>query len=777
MLKLKSLYKGIIKYPISSGLNILNLVVAFSGIMTLILYVSYENSFDTFNNNYHSIYKIQVGKDGTTVPAVMAPIIRKNIPEIEGITPFSFYSSHAPIAKLGSKKMNYPVKVLCAENSVFDIFTFPFILGEKGKALTKPNTIVLTQKLSSKLFGNKNPVGKKILLNKIQYTVTGVIRDIPETSSFTADCITSFKTLTQSPNAPANTWEEWSYEIFCKFGKGVNYHEVSRKINNIDEFKKYFKQNNNAESRTIIYLQPLKKLHFSKDYNFRTVNRKVLDVLILLSIILALMGIFNFINLSISQSLPKAKTFSVMRVLGASREIIIIQILAESVLISLFALALAFLLHTLMYSSLEDIFNIKGLSFGNRTLWYFYFGLMAVIIGIAAATYPARVISSPHLLQSGKGGYRNQKKGRFVKNLLIVLQFVIAIALLIVSIGIEKQINYWHNFDIGIQTKNIVYLHTTSQIRKHYKAFAKEMITDPNIIQYTYSQSVPGNVNMGWGRNIDGQQISLKVWPVDENFFGFFGLKVVKGRPFSKTIGADNNKFILNQAAVKKFGWKKPLEKVMSGFGFNGNIIGVVKDFNFSSLKESIQPMQFWLTNTRKYVLILKLKHGNFTQALKHMKRTWTQFEPDIGFNYRFLNDSLNNLYTKEERIANFIKYVSLWTILLALMGLLGIVIFTARQKTKEIGIRKVNGASVSEIMTMLNKDFIKWVALSFVIAAPIAYYALSKWLQNFAYKTSMSWWIFVLAGIIVLAIVLLTVSWQTFRVARKNPIEALRYE
>ena len=778
MFKLKSIYKSIVKYPTSLVLNVLSLIIAFTGIITLMLYISYENSFDTYNKNYHHIYKIEIGKPGSTVPAVVSPIIRKNIPEIENITPLWFVDYPLTTNVLKAKRISFNSSGIYAKNDILDIFTFPLIYGNKKDALTKPNTVVLSKKMAEKLFGKANPIGKEVLVNSKDFTVTGVMKDIPQNASFHADFIASFITMVPKADSWPNLWSMWSFQIFCKVNKQADIREVTRKLNAIKEINKHF--NPSAQRKEVVpklYLKPLSSLHFSNNGNFTTVNRKVLNVLSILAIILAIMGAVNFINLTTSQAFQKAKVFSIKRVFGANRTMVMLQVILEAILISLFALLLSFLLHRLLFPYLENILAIKGFGFDHRVQWYFYFVLMAVVFGIVAGVYPAYYISSPDLSQSVKGAQNFTGKGKLIRNSLLVLQFVFAIALIITSIGIGKQIRYWHNFNIGIQKKNIIYLRTTGNITSHYKAFAKELTKNPAITQYSYSSFVPGDVGMGWGRVVDGKQINLKVWPVDENFFDFFGLKIIKGRAFSKNIEADKNTFILNQKAVEQFGWKRPLEKTIPGFGFNGKVIGVVKDFNFSSLKESIKPMMFWLTNGRKYYLLLKIKPGNYTQTIAYIKKTWEQFEPVQDFNFTFLDNSLNALYAKEDRISYFVEFVSLWSILLSLTGLLGLVLFTARDRTKEIGIRKVNGASVLEIVKMLNREFLKWVAVAFLIAIPIAYYAMDKWLENFAYKTKLSWWIFALAGIIVLAVALITVSWHTFRVARRNPVEALRYE
>ncbi|MFK5890052.1 MAG: ABC transporter permease [Flavobacteriaceae bacterium] len=775
---MKSLYKSIVKYPISLVFNVLSLLIAFTGIITLVLYISYENNYDTFNKNYDNIYKINIGKDDGTVPAKIAPIIEKNITNIEDITPLWFISNAITTNKLKSKKIAFYQRGMYANNQVFNIFTFPLILGEKEKALTNAYTIVLTEKLAKKLFGKENPIGKKVLLNKDSFTVTGVMKNIPDNASFHVSYICSFITQSQTPDSFTNSWSEWSFQVFCKVSKQANIAELTRKINSIDEFENYFAgKDKKRDKDTLFHLKPLSALHFSSNNNFNIVNKKVLNVLSVLALVLFIMGMVNFINLTTAQSFQKSKSLSMKRVFGASKKSVFTQVIVEAVIISLFVMSFSFIAHRFLYPFLQNNLGISGMGFGNRPQYYFYFVAMAIIFGIIAGVYPAFYLNATPLSQSIHGAINLKDKGKSVRTVLLDLQFVFAVVLIISSIGIAKQISFWHNFDIGIQKKNIIYLRTTNQIRKHYKAFADELIKNRNITEYTYSNFVPGSVGMGWGRMIDGQQVNFTSWPVDEHFVDFFNIKIVKGRSFSKNMEVDKGTFILNEKAVEKFGWQKPLEKRIYGFSKDGSIVGIAKNFNFASLKEGITPMVFWLYDGRRYNLLLKIKPKNLTQTISYIKTIWGKFEPVQDFNFKFLDDTLNRLYQKEERISNFIRIVTLWSMLLSIIGLLGLVIFTTRLRTKEIGIRRVNGASIFEIVKMLNLGFLKQVIFAFIIASPIAYYALKKWLESFAYKTTLSWWIFALAGIIILLFALLATSWFTWHAAKQNPVKSLKTE
>ena len=779
MIKTKLLIKSILKYPTSLGVNLLSLIITFTGIILLSLYVSFEFSFDKYNENYDSIYRVIVGNDGVSVPAKMAPIIKDNITEVEAITPLWMNSFYISTEELMKKKQAFYSRGFYANNDILNIFSFPLIYGDKSTALNKPNTIVISEELAEKLFGKSNPIGKNVICGNSNFTVSAVMKNIPKNSSIYADFFTSFISISQKPDDAPNTWEEWSYRIFIKLNKNADAKEVRLKINHIDEFVEHFGLKEETEDKMLINLKPLSELHFSNDSSFTIVNSKVLEVLIVLIFVLLIMGIVNFINITLAQAFKKVKAVSIMKILGAERNNTIIMSIFEAIFISIFALLISFLLHRLLLPHLQEMLQTPGFDFGGRAQWYFYFLLLAIIFGLIAALYPAIYLSSQNLAQSLKGVHKFTAKGKFIRNALLVLQFVFAIVLISVSIGINKQLDYWHNYDIGIKKDNVVYVICSRTIMQHHKAFVKELTKNKQITDFAFSAFPPGQVGMGWGRNIEGQQVNFKCWPVDENFIDFFDIKIVKGRTFSKTPGVDINSFIFNEKAIETFNWEHPLKMTIPGFDFEGPVIGVCKNFNFASLKNGIEPMTFWLTNDerRLNVLFLRIKSGNQTQITKHIEDVWKEFDPIQEFNFRFLDESLDRLYNREERIARFIKFASVWSILLSLTGLLGLVVFSLRERTKEIGIRKVNGANVITIINMLNSYFLRWLIIAFVIAVPIAYYSLKLWLENFEYRTELSWWIFALAGIITFFISLLTISIFTFSTARQNPVKSLRYE
>ncbi len=781
MLQLKRIFKSVLRYKMSSGLTLLSLVTAFTGIIILTLYVSWEKSFDTFHENADSVYRLETVLYDDNVPALMSKTIRENVPEVEQITALAVNRGKITTPKLNETNVNFVESSVFVEEGFFDIFTFPLIMGKKETALKEPHSAVISESLSQKLFGGANPVGENIIVQGITYKVTGLMKDFPRNSSFRTNCLLSFSThIEESSLDYFNVWDEWGFTVFMKLQPGVSSETVAKKISKIDvisgqeELKNLAGQNN---ASCTIFLRPLKQIHFAPGA-INGVNPVILDVFILMILILSVMGAVNFINFATSQAPLRAKALSVSRFLGGRRISAMGQLIAESVILSLVAMAVSFLIYKISYRSIESLFGISGLDMEGRSVFILVFALFAVVFGIIAGLYPSRYVTSPPLAQSVKGNIHFSGKGKSFRNLLATVQFVFTIGLIASSFIIEKQLSYWRNFDIGIDKEHVVYINTTGAIKEHYQAFAGELMKDKDITGYTYTQFIPGNVEMGWGTVIDGQNIQMKCWPVDEHFLDFFGIEIEEGRKFGYNENSDINAFILNRKGVEKFGWDNVLERQVTGFGFAYSpIVGVSKNFNFSSLASEVEPMVFWRTNGRKDKLLLRLSPGNYTQTVAYIKDIASKFDPKNPVDVKFLDDSLNELYNNEEKTARFVEFVALWTILLSVIGLLGLVVFISRDRIKEIGIRKVNGAKITEILTMLNKDFVKWVAIAFVIATPVAWYAMHKWLENFAYKTTLSWWIFALAGLLALGIALLTVSWQSWRAATRNPVEALRYE
>ena len=771
---MKQFFKTIFKYRLSSVLTLISLVVAFLGIIVLTLYVSYERSFDGFHKNKNDIYLMSFKYDmGSSLPVPMEELIRHEVPEIERSVVMREWWNNEFYRTDQTPRDAIRKKAMYASADFFTMFDFPLITGDAKTVLSVPNSVVLSETMAQNIFGTADVVGKQLLASGSELTVSGVMKDMPKNTSFNCEAVVP---LVIEEN---QDWSEWSFSIFFQLKKGADKAVVEKKIAGIERISGGLDEI--AESRSpeaaVVDLMPLSKIHYgSRSYMFVFINKTVLNVLSVLILVLLVMGAVNFINFSTSQAPLRAKSLSVQQILGATKGSARLQIIGEAVILSLTALGLSFIIHSLIFQRLENLFQITGLSFKGRELLYAGFVLFAILFGAIAAFYPSRYITSPPISQAVKGKMLFSGKGKNFRNVLITVQFVFTIALIAASLTIEKQLHFWNNFDIGIDKENVLYLQTSNVLRNSHQAFADELMKNTEIKNYCYSQFLPGRVGMGWGRKVDGKQIQMQAWPIDDRFIDFFGIEMQEGRAFRQG-KADVDNFILNEKAVQQFGWEKPLEKRFEGLGAEGEVTGVCKNFNFASLKGEITPMVFWRTDDRKFNILIKTRGGNFTQIRKYIEETARRFDPEGTFEVHFLDEALEQLYNKETRMARFIEFVSLWTILLALTGLLGLIVFISRDKVKEIGIRKVNGASVFEVVRMLNKNVLVWLGIAFIIATPVAYYAMSRWLENFAYKTTLSWWIFAVAGLASLFVALLTVSWQSLRAASRNPVEALKYE
>jgi putative ABC transport system permease protein len=771
---MKQLFKTIFKYRLSSILTLVSLVVAFLGIIVLTLYVSYERSFDGFHKNKNDIYLMSFKYDmGSSLPVPMEELIRHEVPEIERSVVMREWWNNEFYRTDQTPRDAIRKKAMYASADFFTMFDFPLITGDAKTVLSVPNSVVLSETMAQNIFGTADVVGKQLLASGSELTVSGVMKDMPKNTSFNCEAVVP---LVIEEN---QDWSEWSFSIFFQLKKGADKAVVEKKIAGIERISGGLDEI--AESRSpeaaVVDLMPLSKIHYgSRSYMFVFINKTVLNVLSVLILVLLVMGAVNFINFSTSQAPLRAKSLSVQQILGATKGSARLQIIGEAVILSLTALGLSFIIHSLIFQRLENLFQITGLSFKGRELLYAGFVLFAILFGAIAAFYPSRYITSPPISQAVKGKMLFSGKGKNFRNVLITVQFVFTIALIAASLTIEKQLHFWNNFDIGIDKENVLYLQTSNVLRNSHQAFADELMKNTEIKNYCYSQFLPGRVGMGWGRKVDGKQIQMQAWPIDDRFIDFFGIEMQEGRAFRQG-KADVDNFILNEKAVQQFGWEKPLEKRFEGLGAEGEVTGVCKNFNFASLKGEITPMVFWRTDDRKFNILIKTRGGNFTQIRKYIEETARRFDPEGTFEVHFLDEALEQLYNKETRMARFIEFVSLWTMLLALTGLLGLIVFISRDKVKEIGIRKVNGASVFEVVRMLNKNVLVWLGIAFIIATPVAYYAMSRWLENFAYKTTLSWWIFAVAGLASLFVALLTVSWQSLRAASRNPVEALKYE
>ncbi|MFO7864921.1 MAG: FtsX-like permease family protein, partial [Salinivirgaceae bacterium] len=603
---------------------------------------------------------------------------------------------------------------------------------------------------------------------KKPYIIDAVYYDLPPNSSFRYQAFCSFPTANW-----VNEWSEYSFNHFFKARKGADLQTVEEEILKIPAIAKAFSEY--PEYTMTLKFIPLKEFHFHPAGG--RANKLFVNIMISVCIMVLLMAFINYMNFAIANTPRLAKSLSTRRILGETKEKLILLLSIESALLIAMSFALALFFVNIVLSLWPDIlgYKIRLMDYSQIIVIGF---LLFVSMGVLVSLIPTRIVLKAQPINAMKGLISLSPKNSYSSKILTVVQYSISFLLIIGLLFLGKQIQYMKNYDLGFDKENILVIKTTGEIRNQHKAFAEELMKYPNIKNYAYSQFIPGEVGMGWGRTIEGKNVSFKCWPVDEHYLTFMGFEITDGRTFSSSIEADENSFIFNQKALTEFGWTEDyLGKTIPGFGFTGPLVGVVKDIRYASLHEEIQPMAFWLTQTRKYRLSLKIANRDVANTIKHIEKIYTEIEPKIPLDYSFLDEELNNQYKEEEKQAELISIFCLISIFISSIGALGLIIFICESKVKEIGIRKINGASIFQVVNMLNMSLLKWILSAFIIAIPISWYLINNWLEGFAYRTPISWWIFALSGIIVFAISLIIITSITYKAAKNNPIESLRYE
>ena len=785
-MKLKIALRNLLKNKVDTLINMGGLAIGIAVFFLITMYSTHELSYDKFNLNYKDIYQVNIGKEFyTTTP--LANLMKESIPEIRSVTRIDYYAGggQAPFIEVdengGSSRKVKVKNVVFADSNFFDMFSFRVIYGNPSAALNNPYSIVLTRNTSQLLFGTDNSVGKSIHyigdrsnLPEMDMTVTAVIENIPDNSSVTFNAVASFATLYSikpTGRDMDSDWSNWMYSTFSLLDN-QNSKIVEEKLSKLwEECESIYFAENEHQEIDIVSLS---------DVPFYNNNKRQLIFLIqLVGIFILAIAIVNFVNLTIGKSLLRAREIGIRKVIGSLRFELIKQFLFESVLISVLVAPVSLLMIMLSKSYFNNITHAQ-ISFDiiHQPLLVVYFAIGILVIGIIAGIYPALYLSSFKLTSILKGEATKGKKKTSLQFGLFVFQFVISISLIICTVLISKQIEFVKDKSLGLNTTNIIDFNQNQQIGQEYNVFKQRLLQNPNIISVTRT-----NTGLGKGLPItatyehNGIKKTYAVTTVDPDFIPTMDIGMLDGRNFSWEIQGDKKgAIIINETFAKEFGLKSVLNTELTLFNRKVKIIGVAKDFFYDSFRQKMKPSALWYADWNSHINI-KINNQNTAQSIKYIEGIWNEFAPQIPFDYEFLDKTYGQLYKSEEELQQIFTGFSIIAIIIACLGLFGLVLITTQQRSKEISIRKINGAKISEVMIMLNKDFIKWIVIAFIIACPIAWYAMHKWLNNFAYKTELSLWVFGFAGLLALGIALLTVSWQSWRAATRNPVEALRYE
>ena len=779
------------KNKVFSFLNIMGLTVGMTACFLIFLYVKFELSYDSFNSKADRIYRVVSDiKTPTEVlhasgPAwAVAPNAKDEFPEIES---FVRISNDNVLIKKGDIKFQEE-HAAWADSALFNVFDFKLLKGNPKTALKEPFSVVFSETAAKKYFGNTDPMGQTLLItgDKLPAKVTGIMKDIPENSQIKADVFLSMTTITQKFNQSLDSqWGNYGASAYLLLKPGTNAKALEKK------FPAFLERRDGAEMKKIqmyptLFLEPLKDVYlYSTRDDSKTGHITNVYIFSIIAIFILLIACFNFINLTTARSAERAKEVGIRKVVGAGKKQLAAQFLGESVVVCLLAFVFTFFLSWLLLPLFNHLAG-KTISSSIFEHWN-YLALLffaSIGIGLLAGIYPALVLSSFKPIVVLKGRFATGTRGIILRKALVIAQFTISIALVIATIVVYNQLNYMRNQDLGFSKDQTMVIDTNGDPAK--KAFEQAVKELPEVKSVAMSGSVPGGNNPGAYSEIENKKGDMQIANLDLYFVGFnfinqYKIKMVAGRAFSRDFATDTTQaMVLNEAAVKLFGYTSPEQAIGKRFkqwGREGKIIGVAKDFHFKSLQEEIKPLSMRIEPDASNLISINVAATNLPKTIAAIENKWKSLIPDRPFSYYFLDEFFNRQYRSEQRFGNLFLNFAILAIFISCLGLLGLASYSTIQRTKEIGIRKVMGATVSSIVNLLSIDFLKLVFISFVIAAPVAWYFMHQWLKDFAYRVNINWWIFLVAGVTAMLIALFTISFQAIKAAWSNPVKSLRSE
>jgi putative ABC transport system permease protein len=800
---LKVAFRNLWKNKGFSAINILGLATGLAVFLLIVLYVFDEMSYDRYNVKADRIYRLHADLffNGTQlssaqVPEPLALTLKKDYPQIEEMVRFN--NQGDILVKKGNSNIKDHNAVF-ADSGFFKVFSASMIAGDPSTALNEPNSIVIDETTAKKYFNTTDIVGKTLYVdNSTNCKITGVIKDIPPQSHFHFSFI---RPLRDSYRGNADNWLSNNKQSYVLVRPGVTQVELQKLVN--ATINKYLAPQLQAVLHTSIKelqqkgnhffypVMPLADIHLHSEQSDEfeaNGNETSVYIFSVIAVLILLIACVNFMNLSTARSANRAKEVGIRKVAGSVRSSLITQFLTESVLISfcslLFALALCALLLPLFNQLSGKEMQVSTL-FSSWLLPVLI--LLVFVVGGIAGSYPAFYLSSFQPIRVLKGDIAKGFKGSWLRSSLVVFQFCISIILIVGTIVIYNQLNYIRNKKIGYNREQVLVLHNTYSLNKQIKSFREELLTIPGVENASITGNLPTSSNFdqnGWFKDAafdPAKAVIMTNLYLDENYIPTLEMELAQGRNFSKDFPTDSSALILNETAVKLLGFKEPLKEVLYRPGNDDkpqafHIVGVVKDFNFSSLHDKVGPLIAEYTENTKCIS-LRVNMANISSIINQVESKWKSMAPTQPFSYSFMDADFNNIYKSDQETGKLFITFAVLAIFIACLGLLGLVTYAAEQRTKEIGIRKVLGAGMVSIISMLSKDFARLVLIAALIAFPIAWWGMNKWLQSFAYRISIGWWVFVMAGIAALLIALITVSFQAVKAALANPIKNLRTE
>ena len=768
---IKTFGKHLSKNKLYTVVTIFGFAVSLMFVVLISAYIKQETSVDRFHKNKERLFRL-VNEGSSNFGATIGEKIKNALPEVESYTRVYSYKDFFTPEGTSNKKLN--AELLMTDSTFFNMFSFKLLEGLPDEVLKTKNSVVLTRHYARALFGDISPVGTQIKSsNGTNLQITGIVDEFPENTQFNkCDGIVNIRSL----------GDFWGYQEVLDNDNmsGFTYYFLAKPATNLPEksaqslelLKKDFWMYSQERVKTLDF-EPITESYFSdKKGDIRQNSKTLVTILSVIVLVILTLAIINYINLTIAQSGFRNKEVAIRKLMGSSRNALIRQHISESVLLSFVATVIGIFLAV----ATEPVFNnlldtnvglLKNSEFSDLLI----ITVATLIIGVVSGLFPALFLTKLQPAEVVKGSFQKKNKTSYSR-ILVSFQFAATIALIICSISIVKQTRFLRQFDLGFEKENIVQINKPLPGEER-PAFSDMLRQIPGVegISFICGSPTDGGNNQSFVYN--DNPVSFQEFIVDTAFFSMMGIKYIP-----TGVGWSKNVLWLNKTTVKQLALE-PLPKSFKRYNEELPVYGIVEDYHFKDLHQSIGPAMFRPMSKSQWSwsILVKMSGKNTPGTMDKIRSAFNSFTGGEPFNYEFIDSTVDNWYRKEVNTSKIITWFSLLTIIISVMGILALVTFYNQLRIKEIGIRKVNGAKVSEILTMLNRDFVRWVVIAFILATPVAYYAMNKWLESFVYKTSLSWWIFALAGLLALGIALLTVSWQSWRAATRNPVEALRYE
>lgn len=792
---IKVSFRNLWKNKSFSLINIAGLAIGLAVSFSILLYVVNEITYDRFHEKSNRIYRFAASMDLqdrhfeiAEMPIPFGPALAQEFPEVKNFTRIQ-EAGTTIISR--ENRLFKETGIYYVDTDFFRMFTISVLNGNPETFLDAPFKVVITEEMAKKYFGEENPVGETLEWDhNHQFTVTGVVKKMPENSHFKFNMLGSLSTL-ESLGRNLNDWMGFSIHTYLELSDGVQIRDLEDKYYHFmwahipDQIKK-------LGVNIDLFLQPLTKIHLYSHLEEELEppgNLEYIRIFTAIALFILLIAGINFVNLSTACSSKRAKEVGMRKVLGAHRGRLAAQFLGESIIISLFSLAAAVVLISL-WLPLFNRFIMKELTFHPFQDWGIGLGMLgiALLVGVLAGAYPALYLSSFGPLEAIKSRFRAGRGHKFFRSGLVSFQYIISIVLTFCTLVVFYQLNHVKNYNLGFNHEQMAVVYLQGQIQEKNHIFKNKLLGIPSVIKAAGSTTL-----MGMGSNEtyfrfeghpQGDKQVLPYMDIDEDFLDTYGIKLIAGRNFSRKHLTDKNAVILNETLVDRLGWENPIGKTVRMTEMENrefvevsySVIGVISDFHFESLHQKIRGHILRFTDDF-YRISVKLRPESIPATLRSMENVWKELEPKYPFNYSFLDDTFDRFYRTEQHLGEIFMAFALIAVFIACLGLFGLASFSTEQRTKEIGIRKVLGASASRVVLLLSRDFTRWVLLANVIAWPVAYIVMHRWLANFSYRINLSWWLFIVSGLLALIIALVTVSFHTFKAATINPADSLRYE